>query len=846
MTDQQRIIQRLWYTAPSRIDSNGRPVQGGERFRRCATTDSLNEDIYKGGAQVRALERYTLYTPPDDTARDDVSVYDEVPDLEATNKSDVPICLALLDILHPEVLDDEKLREQLRGRVLVNKLYLGRVGDGREGNVFIDLLACLPEGFSAREALALWRAPDFWRQHYASTHAGSMFRLPPVELPSALLNEIARRQARRPQSSGVLAGPGAARPGEYAPYGLLRNPFAQISLTPGTEKQLTEVLTFLIHAYLLQQHEEWTENNTIARDLSTVKKELEDMRRVKQKTGFINANIGISGQIKKKEEEQRQIEAIQLQKKLHFKRIYLAVEDDQAAYGLTLLARLLQDMPALLQPLTFSTYEYKVLDSDCLIVCTSASRAGEKDHQKVEKLLPDECKKLGFVYNAYDTANNPKLAYQLPFNPGQFQMGTYRVESVARNLARQLLRPTEKFDRYVQEVAVQISANGSGSPAQQLVEHWQKKLVAEDLLNKPYISRGEAIRMFEDPQWWECLEEPVLARQVWQWAIADCKGLDLDEASQSWFTRRDREAAGVWLSQTLLPAIEFFVRRRAMEPTVGPIAAFIAKNLGELLVEYADNLVQPALYNSDEIPAHQSPVASTHTRFDVIIAQKRERDPEAFEALLRTLQRCEPAMQGAPTWTYLLSYLFTSSLTSKNQRTFLHLEAGSFVLRPLYDTALQMEIDEHDTRPLANMARCHWNIHMRLLQYAIQVLPESLPEEQSMLQSRPLDLIMPLLQIPLQRYLSVFGKGEAQGWYLSWRREALDYQIDQFRHNGQIYRFTGHYGDYYRVTSRDTQLCRDFIGKPEHWPTHLLLVLEAMACLDDWEDALPLLEPDVP
>ncbi|HEU5376034.1 MAG TPA: hypothetical protein VFV38_11380, partial [Ktedonobacteraceae bacterium] len=592
--NEQQSIQRLWYTAPSRVRSDGSIVRGGERFRVCAVTEGLNQDIYEGGAQVRALERYAHYTPPDGIGRDDISIFSTSPDLEQAHQTDAPICLSLIDIRNPEVVNNPELAAKLRGRVLVNKIYLGKIGDGREGNVFIDLLAKLPDGFSAREALALWRATDFWQQHYASTYSEARHIISSVELPISLLHEMDRRQLRiTPKPVGLPSLPPRILQ-NVTQRESLRNPFTGIAISKATAKQLMEILTFLIHAYFLQQHEEWTITYNLDKKLSEFKHELQKQYKIKAQSGFLNSR-SISGEIKVKEQEYAQTQKQYEQRHLHFKRIYLAAEDDWIAYCLTLLASLFQDMPALLQPLTFSTYEYSVLKSECLIVGTSPSRAAEKEAKKVEALLPLECEKLGFVYNTYCIEKNTKLPDYLPLYDQQTHIETLRVKSVARDLARKLLKPTERFEKQLDEVARQIQPYGPIGPVQQFVSLWQRKLAAADLLRKQYLSRAEVERLFQDPQWWEFLEEPEIARKVFQWVVADDKGFDLDQPlpGRTPPFLLNPGTARQWLSSKLLPLIEQFARSSIMEPAIGAIATSVAMNLCALLEEYADNLSQP-------------------------------------------------------------------------------------------------------------------------------------------------------------------------------------------------------------------------------------------------------------
>lgn len=825
MNEQQQSIQRFWYTAPSRVHKDGSISHGGEKQRICAVTEGLNQDLYEGGAQERALKRYAHYTPPDGIGRDDISIFSTSPDFEQAHQSDAPICLSLIDIRNPEVMNDPELAAKLRGRVLVNKIYLGKIGDGREGNVFIDLLAKLPDGFSAREALALWRATDFWQQHYASMYAEARHILPPVELPSPLLHEIARRQPRITPRLGGLPSLPARIPQSGAQKETLRNPFTGITITKTTEKQLTALLTFLIHAYFLQQHEEWTITYSFQKKLSELASELQILKKTREQSGLLNS-MGIPGKIKIKEQEYKQAQKQYEQRHLHFKRIYLAAEDDWIAYCLTLLASLFQDLPALLQPLTFSTYEYSVLKSECLIVGTSPSRAAEKEAKKVEALLPLECEKLGFVYNTYCTEKNTKLSDYLPLYDQQTHIESLRVKSVARDLARKLLKPNGRFEKQLDEVARQIQPYGPIGPVQQFVSLWQRKLAAADLLRKQYLSQAEVERLFQDAQWWEFLEEPEIARKVFQWVVADDKGFDLDQplSGRTPPFLLNPGAEKQWLSRKLLPLIEQFARSSIREPAIGAIATSVAMNLCALLEEYADNLSQPDSdwpFEDDDHPT-RSLGTSVQPHFDMLAFYKKQRDPQAFKVLLETLRHLESVTRNAPAWTRLFNYVFATRRTS-DSHTFQHSEAISFVLRHLHDTAL-----------LETARAWHWDIHSLLLHTSAQVLPEE-----------HVALARHLLYLPLERYWPLFGDDARRlTWHVSWRKEALLYQMNKFQAGGTLNVFVGHHWEPYRMTDQDIKNHRDFIGKS--WQLHYLLVREALDCLGEWDDALPLVDDTLP
>jgi hypothetical protein len=804
MNDQQRVMQRFWYTAPS-----------GEGFRNCALTDGLREDSYQGGAQIRALERYARYNPPDGIARDDASIFIEAPDLELAHKTDAPISLSLIEIRNPEVLNSPVLATKLRGRVLVNKMYLGKAGaNSREGNVFIDLLANLPDGFSACEALALWRATDFWQMRYIPAHTGAIKQLPQVELPFSLLHAAQKHLAHTPTGSG------------HEP---LRNPFAHVPLTQETATQLTEILTFLIHAYLLQQQDEWPLKDNWEIKHQRAWQDLEALKKTRP-------------HLKKREEKEREYKQFMEQyhqAHLRFKRIYVAAEDDRLAYCLTLLARLFQDIPALLLPLTFSTYEQErdVLKSECLIIGTSPSRTAEKEGKKLDRLLPLECGKLGYVYNTYDPACNTPLPHYLLTSEQPSRQEPLRVEAVARYLARKLIQPGERFTRHLQEVAECMSTPGMSIPAQFFVSFWQQKLVITDLLRKPYLRRNEVTQLLQDQEWREFLEEPEISRQVFQWVIADCKGLDLEQPASSRI--RHPQMTEVWQAQrqpdahTLPEQIKKSVAQMLNTPGGKAVVASLAMNLRRLLEEYADNLAQPGIYGQEIEDARQLPANSEHPCFDVITACKRAQDPQIFKVLLNALLSYEQLAADITGGAGFLRYLFSTRL-SAGQKVFAHQAAGAFVLRHLYDQKLTGERAEE-----------HWHIHFTLLNLARRVLTEHVPDHQLASTATPLELVTPLLQFPLKRYWFLCGDDTTrQRWYLSWRKEVLMYQINQLQSGESQSWFNGQHWERPQISARDTQECYTIIRS--HWQTHFLLVNEAIDCLDEWEHAQPLFDEQSP
>ncbi|HEY1351961.1 MAG TPA: hypothetical protein VGF67_20260 [Ktedonobacteraceae bacterium] len=806
-------IQRLWYTAP-RLAGMARK---GEEFRICAVTEELNQDILHGSAQVRVLERYARYTRPDGTGRNDVSRFGQLSD--PFNVPGAPICLSLLDIENPEVWEHTDLFQKLPGRVLVNKVYVGEEGDGRPGNFFIDLLANVPDSFSACEALALWRS-HFWVTSYISKYPGYRQILEPVRLPSDVEQNIARRLARGTSGPLSLSATVKKETAEsildpFAPALPLlgQGPYAE------TSEQLWSLLTFLIHAYLLQQHEDW--GNPEKRDrLKSMMRQLKEERNETSKGRRSGKNN--PGQ----QEYQRLKTDLQT---LALKRIFLVAEDDWIACCLVRLARLFEHIPGLLKPLTFSTYEYDVLKSECLVVGTCPSPA-KPAGKAAETLLPAACYTQGFVYDAYAPAYNTEISKQLPY-----------IARFASFAARTLLKP--KPDKDTQALAqalekAQERLAGPALPGSQSLA-WRFLDICGDIIFRPALyNRQEIEQTFDDSSKWYRLELPGVRRRIFQWIVADSQGIDLDQPAPSSIPPFSCTPglAEKWLRGSLHQNIERFVQRRTGEPGAGSLVDVLAAETRELLEEYAHRLSQPA---STLDPAgqenQQSTAASQQPTFDIVEFCKAKGFPEPFEALLSVLHRLEPPsthIGGSPEHAALLAYLLTLENTDQGL-VFRHPQAGAFVLRHLYDPQLrQGAIAPEQTaqaRRRQDLASCHQRIHFRLLDKAAAVLPRD-----------QLLLAQPLLYIPLELYDVLFADQRHLQWPRSLRKDALCYQLDQLQSRGQHFHFTGHFWETYPISPQEIQAHRDVINS--QWQTHCLLLEEAQACLSE-KDELEVVKP---
>src|SRR6266700_4825650 len=121
----QKRIEQLWYTWS---DIGFGYITG---FRIRAASEGLQDERSE---RIRDLGRYFHYHLPGDTNPYDIS-------LEMA-----PIRLAFI-------------RTKQRERILVNTTYVGRDAAGRPGAFFCHLLTELPDEFSSKNAIALWRSP---------------------------------------------------------------------------------------------------------------------------------------------------------------------------------------------------------------------------------------------------------------------------------------------------------------------------------------------------------------------------------------------------------------------------------------------------------------------------------------------------------------------------------------------------------------------------------------------------------------------------------------------------------------------------------------------------------------
>lgn len=137
----QPILEQLWYTW-SAIGLG--PLSAGFRIRAASRGLSDVTSPY-----VQSLDRYLRYILPNGT------------DPFAITPDAAPICLSYIET-------------ESRERILVYKTYSGKDGMGRPGSFFIHLLSNFPPGFSARQAIALWRS-SVLRSSDVDPHTGIQF-----------------------------------------------------------------------------------------------------------------------------------------------------------------------------------------------------------------------------------------------------------------------------------------------------------------------------------------------------------------------------------------------------------------------------------------------------------------------------------------------------------------------------------------------------------------------------------------------------------------------------------------------------------------------------------------------
>lgn len=125
-------IEQIWYTWST---SGLGTMSAGYRVR--AVSEGL-KDIY--GTRYRHLDSELRYTLPQGQGFNNNDF----------TRENAPICLAFLH-------DGFE-------KILVRKVFLGRDISGRNSVYFSHLLAGLPESFTPRDAILLWRCPALWKE----------------------------------------------------------------------------------------------------------------------------------------------------------------------------------------------------------------------------------------------------------------------------------------------------------------------------------------------------------------------------------------------------------------------------------------------------------------------------------------------------------------------------------------------------------------------------------------------------------------------------------------------------------------------------------------------------------
>ena len=216
MIETAKTIEQFWYTW-SEFGSG--QLNGGYRIRAVSRglTDINSE-------RIRTLDRYARYNLPEQTnplnsileqgkayytlgLSPDIRPYSHLLEIEGA-----PISFALVETQ----AQDPRLSE----RIFVNKVYVGKDKLGRPGNFFAHILAGLPQEFTAKDTIALWRS-NIWQTSD-----------PP------------------PQVAGLVIEAKSL-------YELQADP--QVSRTSWQHVHLptlNDYLCFVIHAYLQQQDEE--------------------------------------------------------------------------------------------------------------------------------------------------------------------------------------------------------------------------------------------------------------------------------------------------------------------------------------------------------------------------------------------------------------------------------------------------------------------------------------------------------------------------------------------------------------------------------------------------------------
>ncbi len=97
--------------------------------------------------RVKSMDRYLRYSLPPGT--DGYSMTPET----------APLCLTLLYIEKKVKTENEVKTE--KEYILIHKKYTGKDGVGRRSAFFVHVLAHLPQGFSLKDAISLWRSPSW-------------------------------------------------------------------------------------------------------------------------------------------------------------------------------------------------------------------------------------------------------------------------------------------------------------------------------------------------------------------------------------------------------------------------------------------------------------------------------------------------------------------------------------------------------------------------------------------------------------------------------------------------------------------------------------------------------------
>jgi hypothetical protein len=321
-------IQQLWYTWSE--FGYGDLRGGGLRVR------AASEQILCTDGRMEKLEKYAGYKLPRDARRDD-------PALEQT----APRSLAFLRIPSKQTSQDEF--------ILVHTVYT-RDERGRPGAFFTHILTDLPQTFSAKEAIELWRA-GLWQTTNPSQHEYSL------QIPSIPPDDL-KHYYRRPTCSLETTEP----------------------------ERFNRYLKFLIHAYFLQQDE--LERKQEA--LNALYNELLDLQQEKRYSSGAARN-----RLDKLYNEKKALYEQEAETPPAAPVIYFAAQPDELASLIGHLTELLEPLsPRLYNTLTFSTYEYNIFRGDCHIVGTCLSSPSASTTLQND-ILPLECYTLGFAFNSY-------------------------------------------------------------------------------------------------------------------------------------------------------------------------------------------------------------------------------------------------------------------------------------------------------------------------------------------------------------------------------------------------------------------------------------------------------------